>query len=411
MEKIINNTYKIVIFLLLLWGATAWFTWEWSKEVVCPIFTIIAIIYANRNRVNLKITHLNFFIIFLFLFVVSYNMKLGAKSIFITFCSFFPIYVLLCDKSKAYETLIFCAKWLAIILIPGMLLHLYILIKGPFLTFIIQHPNGYTSYVFFNYIFVLKGAALYEADGLRFQSIFTEPGYCGTLLAFMIYALRFEIKKWYVAVIAIGLLLTMSLAGYVTLFVGYVVYQYSRGMKIRNFAIAAILLITTYYASINYDNGNNIVNTLIIERLQPDKDKGILGNNRFSDLTEFYFDKIISNGQILTGLGADEVRRINGNDETNENFHGKIQGAGYKIFLIYNGLICAIMVFFAYYLLGTKQCNITGRKYAMGFFIIVCITFIQAAYPTSYSWLIPYILGILSIESFEYNENRYFNIS
>lgn len=411
MGKIINITYKIVIFLMLLWGATAWFTWEWSKEFVGPVFTIIAVIYANRNKINLRITHLNFVIIFLFLFVVFYNMKIGAKSIFNTFCSFFPIYVLFCDKNKAYETLIFCAKWLAIILIPGILLHLYILINGPFLTFIIQHPNGYTSYVFFNYIFLLKGAAFYEADGLRFQSIFTEPGYCGTLLAFMIYALRYEMKKWYVAVIAIGLLLTMSLAGYVTLLVGYVSYLYSRGTRIRIFAIASIFLTVIYYASINYNNGNNMINALIIERLQPDKDKGISGNNRVSDLTEFYFDNIISNGKIFTGLGPDEVRRINGDDDTNENFHEKIQGAGYKIFLIYNGLFCAIMIFLAYYLIGPKQCNKSGRKYAKGFLIIVCITFIQAAYPTSYSWLIPYILGVITFKNFEKNENRYFDIS
>jgi hypothetical protein len=54
--------------------------------------------------------------------------------------------------------------------------------------------------------------------------------------------------------------------------------------------------------------------------LEFNKEKGIAGNNRTGSATNYYFDKIIMDGDILLGLGIEIVNKINGgSSEKNGN--------------------------------------------------------------------------------------------
>lgn len=128
--------------------------------------------------------------------------------------------------------------------------------------------------------------------------------------------------------------------------------------------------------------------------MQFDDDKGIKGYNRNGYITDYYYDQVISSDRIFYGLSYEEIRLINGDSDGYVDETNKLHGAGFKLYVVQHGLVPVILYFLFYYFL-----IIAGgvcRKYSFGFLILIVFTFLQASYPNSYSWLIPFILGINS---------------
>jgi hypothetical protein len=227
-----------------------------------------------------------------------------------------------------------------------------------------------------------------EDWSIRFQAFFLEPGYLGTLCCFMLYADNFNLKKNENKVILTALILSLSLAGFITGIIGYIISI----RKMKRIMLFAIILYITYLISINYNDGHNAINEEILYRLQYDAEKGISGNNRFSETTDIVYDKL-NLKEFLFGLGRDVVLRLNTSTHNNDN----ITGCGYKLFFITYGILSFILVFFFYGFVGFSLGK-HKKYYVLGFLFLVFITFIQASYPLSYSWLIPYTLGVKNIE-------------
>ena len=131
----------------------------------------------------------------------------------------------------------------------------------------------------------------------------------------------------------------------------------------------------------------------IFSRLESDKDKGIKGNNRNSELTDFYFEKMCEDGSILWGLGQEQIQKINGGGANDGDFTNQIRGAGYKIYCVNNGCLAAVL-FILFYFLVADVGSVYQRRYNKMFALLIFIIFMQASYPTSFSWIIPFILGI-----------------
>lgn len=240
---------------------------------------------------------------------------------------------------------------------------------------------------------------------IRFCSIFLEPGYLGTMLSYLLYVGRFDFKKKYNVVFLFALILTLSLAGFVIAALAWILIKLQEGKSIKRLVQIICVLGIVYYGGINYNGGNNILNEQILSRLQYDKDKGISGNNRASHMAEAYFDYYMQTGEILFGVGQRQVRKINGGGAAGVDFNDQIRGAGYMIFFITNGIIEAVIIFFGYLMFVRK----TDRKYGYGFLLLIVITFVQAAYPLSPSWLIPFIFGC--VLNSKKHENRHTYIS
>ena len=128
-----------------------------------------------------------------------------------------------------------------------------------------------------------------------------------------------------------------------------------------------------------YNDGDNYINHNVVERITDINNEkyALSGHVRTSETIDRVFDESLSSGNFLFG----EKRKFEAN------------GAGYKVFIIDYGIVAAIIYFLFYYKLSTFTKN---RKYGIGFFILVLMTFVQSAYPSSYSWSIPFILGIMS---------------
>jgi hypothetical protein len=142
-----------------------------------------------------------------------------------------------------------------------------------------------------------------------------------------------------------------------------------------------------FYFAQEYNGGDNAINLGLFDRLEQDSEKGIKGNNRISEKTDDEFKQFLSSDLFWFGLDRAKFKS-DIEDET-------IAGAGYTIYLIQNGLVCALFFFLFYFSIAAKSVD---KIKSFFFLFLIIITFLQAAYPESGSWLIPFILGISNFD-------------
>lgn len=393
MSKFTKFVFQIMLVVLLCWGAYAWFTWEWDslglgRFYLFFVFIAITVIYVYYNKIKLSISSKETGLLVLWC-IASLPNDFKLVSPIIAALRFFPLLILFKDKYNIESHLKFISVSVAIILIPGMILWTLIQMEAFTLPGIpIQMgDDDNLNYYFYNYFFLLNRI---ELESTRFQSIFLEPGYLGTMLAFLLYANKYKWKQWYNWMLLLGLILSQSLAGYITLLVGYILYLYQMKTSARKllFLLAAIFVFFYFIPQIN--KGDNNINHNIIERFT-DKNNNkyvLLDDLRVSYDTDRIFSNLISSGNLFFG----DINKT------------KVEGAGYKVFIIRYGLVAAIIYFFFYFQLSTFTRN---KKYGKGFLLLVVLTFFQAAYPFSYSWVIPFVLGVLSDTAPGYSLRKY----
>lgn len=384
MDKTINiskTLYAASLVLLVFWGAHAWFTW-WldylpfiSNTILRLSLAIIALFYANSNGIRIKLNQTITIGVICFILAVNIPFR-SVGELLAQIILFIPIFVLIFDKDNSEQFLKIISISICVVLVPGIILY-FIRTFGQ-LT-IMGVPTQYgdgdrgNTYFFMNYGFML--VRTWINDDIRFTSVFLEPGYFGSLVAFLLYANNYNFKKKYNIILLSGLILSFSLAGYIISFIGYILYSVSQKKKVRKLIFFGVFCFLAVQFFGSYKSGNNMVNELILDRLQYDEVRVIQGNDRSSDDLNFAFDKLIASGNVLFG---------------DPSVKGAV-GAGYKKYLVERGLLSALFFFVFYYNVAISS---RDRKYSIFFFILVLLTFLQAAFPNSYSWLIPYILGI-----------------
>ena len=381
--------YRCLLLILVCWGAHAWFTWEWDDMALGRFhlffaFFAISVIYIHTNNIAFQVKNRVLFAYLLWC-IASLPPDFKIVSPVIEAFRFFPLLILFNDSKNIAGHLEFLSISLAVILIPGMVLWSAIQLDYFSLPGIpIQMGDGRDdSYYFYNY-YILLDRIMIESN--RFQSIFLEPGYLGTMLALMLYANKFNWHSWYNWILLAGLVFSQSLAGYATFAIGYLLYQGVQGFSIMKYVVPLFFLSLFVYSMQYYNNGDNYINHNILERLTDESnDKYIFnGSIRTDDYTSQIFHDAFSSGDLLFGINKDLP----------------IDGAGYRIFFLQKGIISALLYFFAYRGMALMTQN---RKYSLFFLLLIVITFWQAAYPFSYSWIIPFLLGILL-------DNRNFNL-
>lgn len=399
-KNIILKLFRFVLLFEILWGAHAWFTWwiDDNKIYKLAIYAIIAFIaFIYKKKANIHFRGNAYIILGSMAYIMAFTLisSFSFSSLITSIVCLYPILVTIYDRNNCEGHIAFITKGLAYILVPSIILYIvstYYLIPG----FIIANSSS-EKYLFINNIFLLQRLYIENIAENRFHSIFLEPGYLGTMLSFILYANNYNFKKKYNYIILISLIATVSLAGYIITFIGYITYLISTWKNLKKIFVFSIFIICTYFVAINHNQGDNIINKGIIERLQYDEEKGISGNNRTGAGTDFYYNQAMKNGDIWFGLGAERVRQINGGSSDTAGYEENIRGAGYKVFFVKNGIISAIIFLFFYILFANNKKG--HRMYKMGFVFIIILTFIQAAYPLSASWIYPFVLGINNINN------------
>lgn len=396
--------FRMAILFEILWGAHAWFTWSLDSSRILQygayaLLAFIAFQYKHKMKIRLNTKPAVLFGFFCYVIAVMFFNRFSIPSLVGVFLTLYVIWVTLSDNENAESHLNFICKGLSWIFIPGIILFIfskYISIPG----LIIQKGSN-EDYTFINHLFQIVRLDLGYGSGAvgRFHSIFLEPGYLGSLLSFLLFAIRYDFSKWYGKVLLASLILSLSLAGYIITFIGYTLYLLSLEKSIGKIIVFAMLTITVYFVSIDYNNGNNYINKMIIERLQYDEEKGISGNNRTGAGTEFYYNQAIENGDIWLGLGSERVKQINGGSSYSAGYEDNIRGAGYKVFFVTRGIISALCFLLFYIFVTVGCCKIVAiRTIAI---LLVILTFLQVSTPMSTSWIFPFILGMLN-----YNQRK-----
>lgn len=302
-----------------------------------------------------------------------------------TFMTYLPVIMLIMLPTDYKKDLLqFITKWYSIMLGIGLLEYFVTLFAGlPSIGKFI-HPT-YKPYV--NYIFYIKTTYDYGTFE-RFNAFFLEPGHQALLSTFLIIANSFKFKKNpYCIVLLLGVLFSFSLAGYLLLFTAWALFWIK---NLTRAIIVGIAMTGFIIFAINWNLGNNAVNELIISRLEYDEEKGIKGNNRYYNDTDFIFQKAQKSGRSVTGI----------KDYVNMKL---INGAGFKIYVISYGWIGVILAALFYLSVIPSRCNV---RYTSIFLIVLALCFTQRSYPGWYSWLLPYVLGIYINRKPEISDKR-----
>lgn len=389
----IDYLFYLSLFFYILWDAYAWFFWILADNPIASltaslIICVISYFYKIRHKVSLSLSPP------LLIAILSYSLAIFIQSEKISFgllviivLKLYPFIVLLKVKDSQ-KIIVFLSKALAIILVPSIFIHIYLFFNDlPFI--LISHPSQ-DNYVFYNYFFALRGFE-YAYNDIRFLSYFLEAGYAGVLFSFFLYINKYDFSKWYVKVIIVGLLLTLSLAGYSITVVGYFVTLFVEHRKKTSIVMSVIVLSLLYMVFSTYNGGNNPVNERLLSRLESDDEKGVKGNNRVSGDTDMYFDQLVENGGIFFGLGSSKVNQLNASGQSKQG----VQGAGLVRFLVTNGLVCYLLYILFYYLLGHNAVKMRD-KHVFGFMLLLLLTTFTLTMMSKASWIIPYILCINS---------------
>ncbi len=270
------------------------------------------------------------------------------------------------------DLLKFCTKWYSILISISLLMYwASFFISIPSIGLFVHNPYP----PFLNHVFFIETTFDYGIF-TRFNAFFLEPGHQAILSTFMIIANRFRFKECpWLWPLTLAVIYSFSLAGYILLFIGFCLLKVNTIWRFLAVAGLSGIVVT---AAINFTGGNNALNDLIISRLEKDDSQGIKGNNRFFNDTDFVYSKAVKKGDLLAGV----------KNRTNMDLIG---GAGFKIYIINYGLIGVLLTFLLYLSLIPPSPN---YRYTITFILLLSLCFLQRSYPTWYSWLFPYVMGI-----------------
>lgn len=259
------------------------------------------------------------------------------------------------------------------------------------------HPLPVIDYVDFNDdVHYLNNCIVYYDNPdvfflPRFRAFFIEPGQLATPCVYLFFARGAKIADWKNIILLAALLLSFSLAGYVTLFVGLILKNIFVSHKLKFIRLLAFTVIVggISYFTVKIANEDNPLYSLIFQRLEYDENSGIAGNNRSDEVFEYYFAQYVKSGKIVFGIG-DEL------PEGDANWAN--HASGIKKFFLNYGLIGVLSML----LLTVKILKINYCRENLVFFIVLWTAYIVRDLLQSQFWLIIAILGFYNLKHDDY---------
>lgn len=277
------------------------------------------------------------------------------------------------------------AKTFGLLLVPSILFYVLYLLGYSLPHYHIVATVG--NYSFENYIFFLLDDRFAVQLIPRFHSVFLEPAHLAIACVALLLTQVGLWKRWYNIVIFVALIISFSLAGYVLMiFMLFGASWMRRQAIIRKIFALVCVCAAIVVVSIFYNDGDNLVNNLIIQRLEMKDDGKLEGDNRVSEGFEKVYDHFVQSDSFLFGEGQDKYERYNvgGN-------------AGYRVFFYVYGLISFIFLV-VFYITFSAYSHNTRSKWVM--FMIASMSFIAHAIPLKFYFFIPlYILVYREIEN------------
>lgn len=365
--------------LVALYSSGPYFAWYSGKIyfLLLAIFMLIRVFLFKKVTSYLNKPALFFCFILWFYLYVWHSVEF--KEIYSSFITILlPLFfVILFDEKEKKMFINYTTNLYAVILLFS-LIYFIIWSFGVYLPYsIIRYPfSDFYPYFSNYYLFIItNNLGLFT----RFQSIFTEPGHIGMIVALLLYINRYNFRKWQCWIFLISLIWSFSLAAYALFFIGITLYKVLSSKVFFKSIVKTFVFLSIFIFSsimIYYSFPDSVVSKLIFERLEYDSDKGIVGNNRNEAYFMKYYSNFQSKGEYITGIGKKKYSKLSLSEGN----------SSYRVFIINYGLIgiTLLALFFLSLTISSKS-----RLY-FGLFILYCFSFYQRPY------------ALWEIESFSY---------
>ncbi len=395
-KKNIARMFFYLGILISYWGALMpWFIWKIENVFfVLSAMLIVMSMLISRNLSEPLFTRKDFQAPILAYLALTVMMRLVNGNninsyISLVFYStiFLSLFTISVDELKRLMKFI-CVVMGSLLTVSIFFFVLYIL-GFPLPSMPIAHEVLMYSYT--NFYFFLIDDRTFLVLIPRFQSVFMEPGHLGTASVFLLLTQLGKWKKWYNVVLLIATIMTFSLAAFVLLAMVLFINAWLKHQRI----LPKILLIISFLGitaigAIFYNDGDNMLNSLIIERLAVDDGK-LAGDNRVTDTFEAAFDDYMKSDDILFGRDYELAEFGWGN-------------AGYRVYIYDYGLIVLLLTIIFYI---SAVYGSTDRRAIISMFVIGVASFWVRATPLSFYYFIPlYAFAYIGHQNKELYDNK-----
>lgn len=374
--------------LLAYYGTlNPWFLWPIARYVhyVASVPIALSMLFSSNIREGI-FNRKDYQIPFIACFVLQVVMALtSGKNIFglivIVFIMIVFTSIIKLDKSELQRLGDMLTKTMALLMVVSIPFYFLYLVG-----FNLPHYHVVPTeweYSFENYRFFLVDDRFDFELIPRFHSVFLEPSHLGMACVGLLYCQIGKWKTWRCRVLFFTIAITFSLAAYICLVVLMFSSAWMKGKAVMGKILILLGLFTTIVVgSIFYNNGENLVNILIVQRLNTNSDGEIEGDNRTSDLFTKEYNKMASSSDIIMGKGMEAMARFGGSGNS-----------GYRVFLYTYGLISVLFVVFFFLAFFRTSDNFRAK---IAVTIISLMSFVAHGIPTKYYWFIPLYILVFS---------------
>jgi hypothetical protein len=372
----------------MLCSMKPWFVWDNPAILYILIIFFILTRLPFARRINKK--HCVLLILCFILYTVVDVPHINDAKRFVEYifrhfiCT--SLVILLLSEEKASLVKIFI-NFYAGVLLFSTIIYVLVILGMPIYSYQVSINDPYYSWGFSNSLFLILPITSFPFP--RFQSIFLEPGHLGMISSLMLYMIRYNMRSWQGIIIFLSSLLSMSLAAYMLLFLGMVIYKLSFGNLLKTITFLLMILMTCTMAYNFFPN--SYFSQAILLRLEYDEDKGFKGNNRISEDFEYYYNnKFYKTEHVLLGIGGDNISTISGEGGN----------SSYKVFIVQYGILGLVVlsVFFFVIVWYSKS------SFVRGLLLLYVASFWQRPYALWEVELFLFIsIALLAKQNEEYN--------
>jgi len=378
MQSRIFFLYRYSLLILLLNSLYAWFLWGTNIFSIFFAFLVSILFYA-KSKSSFCFKDTLFSLVLLLAIIEFYEVRYGnlnasiAAVLRITILTF----VLALKDQIKIDLFHFFTKaiaWILAISLIGWILYL----TGVNLAYskVIFSDDLYSFYNYYFFILIQYSANMPIP---RFSGVFLEPSYLGMIASMLIIANRFDLKKMAVWVFILATIFSFSLSAFIILIIILVIFLLMNSKRpLLNIILMGSLFGAIVYLLLNQNNGNNIFNFYITERLKWE-DGNIVGYNRYSDFMDIFYERFMNSNDKYFGIGIPNYQLLAG-----------MANAGYKVFLVTNGIVGTFLVFLFYISVVLRN----RSNMAWIFFITYFLIFLNAAYPLMECQLLIFITAM-----------------
>lgn len=382
--------YKWILLIVFLASIRIWCFWK-IPFFVPSIGFFFSIYFAAKHSEYFNLNKSAIIQIVLFFLAQIFTIRNGNYKAFIGMILTFSSVAFVFGLKRVYksELLQFITKVVGALLfisLSGWFIHL-LGINTPFF------PDNYNDaqYSYENHFIFLVNTGGAVSVFPRFSGVFLEPGYLGVLLVILLYINEFNLRRKEILVLFFALIFTFSLAGYLMFLFAYVAYLLQKSRKAVLYMLLFMTFIWSSYTFLaNYNDGNNIINKMVLERLKYDDEAGnIAGYNRTQEYFDNYFKSFWNRGDdILFGIGTDTF-----------DFGSNV---GYKVYLTQHGIFGTLLIFIAFF--SVLLFNRGYSKFII--FLLYTIMFIRGHHIIYWSGFLLVYVCAMSITSDKLNSNN-----